>query len=246
MTNTVRMDLYTPIQDHQLGKLVHDEGLGLVLPFKKSYGHIYVDKWEDDALVKMDTLMEIPSLYKSEDVQPIIQKLPPWTEISFNGILSSLFWYARRRYAPFLPKDNDEGGRKACFDYQSPSYQCPFCHGFDNYLTSTYSLVEDFGDIIKALQHIVRAHTRIPLTRKIRFLYDETQECPNIRDAWKVVLREDYDAFISSLERGDLPQVVVDLCEHESQADSAPQAISQCSQIDKVKESTAVDSMPEV
>ncbi|KAI3317563.1 hypothetical protein HD806DRAFT_526926 [Xylariaceae sp. AK1471] len=246
ITSTVRKDLYAPIQHYQLGKLVHDEGVGLVLPFKKSYGHIFVDKWEDGSLVKMNTLLQIPSLYTSEDIEPILQKLPTWKKISFNGILSSLFWFARRRHAPFLAR-NDDGKlcRGSRLDNQSHPYQCPFCHGFDNYLMSTYSLVEDFEDLITALQHMLQAHTRVPLTRKIKFLYEEIQECPTIRDAWKIILQEEYTEFISSLEKGYLPQVVADLCGYDTPATSKPEVVSKGLLVGEGEERTAVGSMPE-
>ncbi|KAI0425158.1 hypothetical protein F5Y09DRAFT_335200 [Xylaria sp. FL1042] len=205
---------------HQLGKLVNDEGVGLVFPVHKSYGHILVHKYEDASFVEVDTLLQIPSTYQSNEVQQILQNLPTWTEISFTGVLSSIFWYARRRNAPFLASQFHNWNAR--FDHRSPRYQCPFCHGFDNYFDPKESLVEtitDYDNLYEALRHMLLTHTRVPVVRKVRFLFEETQECPTICDAWKIFLPEDHDAAIASLAKGEVPQVVSHLCSNGTIAD---------------------------
>ncbi|KAI2626891.1 hypothetical protein GGS21DRAFT_266346 [Xylaria nigripes] len=221
VTSAVRGDLYTPINEHQLGKLIQDEKSQLVFPFEKSYGHILVNKWESNALVEVDTLVPIPSLYTSGELVPILDNLSTRTKLSFNDTLSSLFWYARRRYTPFLAQDSRNNPvQSARFDCRSPRYQCPFCHGFDNYDNSTnFGMVGDFGDFIKALEHMLHAHSLVPLTRKLKFLYEETFECPTISNAWKAILQENYDAVIASLGNGELPLVLADLCGYGTSAD---------------------------
>ncbi|KAI1345801.1 hypothetical protein F5Y01DRAFT_308764 [Xylaria sp. FL0043] len=210
---------------HQLGKLVNDEGAGLIFPVQKSYGHILFHKYEDDSFVEVDTLLEIPSTYQSNEVQPILQKLPTWTEISFNDVLSSIFWYARRRNAPFLARQGLNWSAR--FDHRSPGYQCPFCHGFDNYFDPKDSLGEtitDYDNLYDALRHMLMAHSRVPIVRKVRFLFEETQECPTIGDAWKFILRENYDAAISILAKGEVPQLITNLCGYRSFAAGMPTA----------------------
>ncbi|KAI1276475.1 hypothetical protein F5Y07DRAFT_408406 [Xylaria sp. FL0933] len=217
VTSVTKKDLYTPITEHQLGKLVNDEGAGLIFPVQKSYGHILVHKYEDDSFVEVDTLLEIPSTYQSNEVQPILQKLPTWTEISFNDVLSSIFWYARRRNAPFLARQGLNWSAR--FDHRSPGYQCPFCHGFDNYFDPKDPLAEkiaDYDNLYCALRHMLMAHSRVPIVRKVRFLFEETQECPTIGDAWKFILRENYDAVIAILAKGEVPQLIANLCGYKS------------------------------
>ncbi|KAI1823910.1 hypothetical protein F4861DRAFT_296394 [Xylaria intraflava] len=221
ISSRVRGNLYIPIDGRQLGKLVQNDKYQMVFPFQKSYGHIVVNQWENNALVEVDTLLSVPPLYTSEDVQPLLEILAARTKVSFNDISNSLFWYARRRNVPFVNKDGGaNAGRSGRFDRRSPRYQCPFCHGFDNYESpATLGMVADFGDIVEAAQHILHAHALVSLTRKTKFLYEETYECPTIGEAWRVVLREDYDAVIASLGSGELPRALADLCGYGTLAD---------------------------
>ncbi|KAI1299931.1 hypothetical protein F5Y03DRAFT_397440 [Xylaria venustula] len=216
ITSTAMTDHHAPISENQLGKLVYDEGVGLIFPFHKSYGHIFVKMGVDDSFVEVDTLLQIPSTYSSNDVQPILQKLPTWTETCFNDILNSIFWYARKRNMPFI--DMDGQNQNARFHRLSPRYQCPFCHGFDNHFNSETLISVDkivgFDNLVEALRHMLFTHTQVPLVRKVRFLLEELRECCTIRHAWMVLLQEEYDTSINFLERGEVPPVITNLCEY--------------------------------
>ncbi|KAI0454271.1 hypothetical protein F5B21DRAFT_514856 [Xylaria acuta] len=195
-------------------KLIHNEDVGLIFPFKKSYGRIFVDKWEGDSFVRIDTQLQIPPMYTSEEVRPILEKLPTWTEVCFNVILSSLFWHARKCSMPFLNEIERRTWGSTSFDHRSPRYQCPFCHGFDNFSQLDSSLlgtIVDYADFIQALRHMLFAHTRVPPTRKAKFLLEEVRVCLSIDDAWKTILREKYDASMASLKTGVIPQAIADL-----------------------------------
>ncbi|TGJ79861.1 hypothetical protein E0Z10_g8905 [Xylaria hypoxylon] len=229
VTSSVKQELYTPVNEHQLGKLVSNKDIGLAFPFQISYGHIFVTKREDNLMVEVDTLLPIPSMYTSEEMQHILQKLPAWTDISFNFFMSSIFWNARRRNAPSLAMSENDSNLNTRFDHRSPRYQCPFCHGFDNYFDPADSLVEtiaDFGDFVEALRHMMLAHTRVPIVRKLRFLYEETQECPKISDAWKVILGEKYNVSIARLATGEIPQAIADLWGYVASAGRMPTEVS--------------------
>ncbi|KAI8625107.1 hypothetical protein F5Y19DRAFT_489974 [Xylariaceae sp. FL1651] len=228
VTSTTNKDLCAPINDCQLVKWVQNEDVGLVLPFHNSYSEIFVDRWENDSFAGVDTQLRVRSLYTADEMEPILQRLPRWTESSFNGIMNSVFWYAKKRNAPFLAKDNQsEPHRSARLDDQSPRYQCPFCYGFDNYIANEAVLEtpKDFDDLLQAFQHIFHIHKRVSLSQKIKFLYEETRQCPTIRDAWKTILQEEYDASMAALEKGDLPKRIVDLCEYESPLGDTPNVI---------------------
>ncbi|KAI0966113.1 hypothetical protein F4678DRAFT_466902 [Xylaria arbuscula] len=228
ITSTAMTDHHAPISENQLGKLVYDEGVGLIFPFHKSYGHIFVKMGVDDSFVEVDTLLQIPSTYNSNEVQPILQKLPTWTETSFNDILNSIFWYARKRNMPFI--EMDDQNRIARFHRLSPRYQCPFCHGFDNHFNSQVVISVDkiagFDDLLEALRHMLFTHTQVPLVRKVRFLLEETRECCTIRHAWMVLLQEEYDTSITCLERGEVPPVITDLCVYRDLDDQRPTGVS--------------------
>ncbi|KAI1434031.1 hypothetical protein GGR50DRAFT_665108 [Xylaria sp. CBS 124048] len=216
ITSVMRGHLYTPVNGRRLGKLVQNDKYQVVFPFHKSYGHIVVGKWEANGFVEVDTLLSIPPLYTLEEVQPVLDKLAARPKITINETLNSLFWYARRRNAPFITKDSGGGGsgQVAHFDRRSPRYQCPFCHGFDNYDEPTASgTVPDFNDLVEALHHMLRSHKLVPLTRKIKFIYEETYECPTIRDAWRLILQGDYEPVVASLRNGELPRALSDLCD---------------------------------
>ncbi|KAI0182203.1 hypothetical protein EV127DRAFT_415346 [Xylaria flabelliformis] len=245
LTSVARKELYTPINEHQLSKLVHNEEVGLIFPFKKSYGRIFVDKWEDTSFIRIDTLLQIPPMYTSEEVLPILDKLPTWTEESFNVILDSLFWYARKRAMPFLVKEIErQAWGTTSFDHRSPRYQCPFCHGFDNFLDPVDSSVEkitDYDDLAEALQHMLfAAHNRVPLARKARFLREEIRHCADICNAWKAILKEKFDNSITILEIGVIPQAIADLCGHGKSADPMPTEVSNCSMVNPVEEPVAM------
>ncbi|KAI0515121.1 hypothetical protein F5B22DRAFT_646998 [Xylaria bambusicola] len=198
--------LYTPISEHQLGKLVNDEDAGLAFPFHKSYGHIFVSKVEAGFFGDVDTLLQIPPMYTSEEMQSILQKLPTWTEVSFNGMLSSIFWYGRKRNMPYPVR----GMWVANYlNPVSPAYQCPFCRGFDN---DFHGRIIDFEYLLEAFRHVVLAHRNVSIARKAKFLYEEIQQCSSICDAWKTLLQEKYDASVASLAKGEIPQAVADLC----------------------------------
>ncbi|KAI1734567.1 hypothetical protein F4680DRAFT_462339 [Xylaria scruposa] len=208
-------------------KLVYNEDVGLIFPFKKSYGRIFVDKWEDNSFIRVDTLLQIPPMYTSEEVRPILEKLTTWTGESFNTILDSLFWYTRKRTMPFLAKEIERRTWPTSFDQRSPLYQCPFCHGFDNFLDPVDSSVEkitDYDDLAQALRHMLLAHNRVPLARKAKFLREEIRRCADIRDAWKTIFKEKFDDSIASLEMGVISRAIADLCGHERSADSMPTA----------------------
>ncbi|KAI0466061.1 hypothetical protein F4859DRAFT_336221 [Xylaria cf. heliscus] len=245
LTSVTKKELYTPINQHQLRKLVHDEEVGLILPFQKSYGHIFVDQWQDDSFSfhPVDTLLPIPAMYTSEEAQPLLERLPTWTELSFNVILDSIFWYARKRSMPFLASEMTRRvWGSTHFDHRSPRYQCPFCHGFDNFFDPVDSLVEtiiDYGDLNQALQHMLFAHTRVPLTRKVKFLLEEMQKLPSIGDAWKAILRDDYDASVAILATGAIPRAVADLCGDGRLVDPMSTAVSSSSMVDKREEHVA-------
>ncbi|KAI0412363.1 hypothetical protein F5X98DRAFT_382764 [Xylaria grammica] len=210
---------------HQLGKLVNDQSIGLIFPFQKSYGHIFVNKQEHGRMVTVDTLQSIPPMYTWEELQDIVHKVPTWAELSFNSLTNSIFWYARRRNAPSLARCLDSRIR---FDTWR-RYQCPFCYGFDNYLNlrdSSTEMISDFGGFVEALQHMLAGHTRVPMIRKLRFLYEETRECPTICDAWKMMLREKYDVSVASLAKGEFPQAIAGLCGYVAFADRMPTEVS--------------------
>ncbi|KAI0401771.1 hypothetical protein F4802DRAFT_404980 [Xylaria palmicola] len=215
VTSVMNKETYTPISERQLGRLIHDEDVGLTLPFKKSHGRILITMWKDDSLVQVDTLLPIPSTYPSGEVQHILQVLPTCADLSFNGIMSSLFWYARRRNIPYLPRETQQDSCWGTqFDHLSPRYECPFCYGFDNFDTVD-CLVEGtagFDDFIQALRHMLCAHPRVPIARKAKFLYEETLECPAICDAWKAALREEHAASMASLAKGQISQAIAELC----------------------------------
>ncbi|KAI0545468.1 hypothetical protein F4679DRAFT_599435 [Xylaria curta] len=244
LTSVARKELYTPINEHQLSKLVHNEDVGLIFPFKKSYGRIFVDKWEDNSFIRVDTLLQIPPMYTSEEVRPILEKLPTSTGESFNVILDSLFWYARKRAMPFPVKEIERRTwGTTSFDHRSPRYQCPFCHGFDNFLNPIDSSVEkitDYDDLAQALRHMLLAHNRVPLARKAKFLREEIRHCADIRDAWKTILKEKFDDSIASLEMGVIPRAIADLCGHEKSADSMPTAVSNRSMVDSIEGRVAI------
>ncbi|KAI1123072.1 hypothetical protein F5Y10DRAFT_286520 [Nemania abortiva] len=236
VASALNKDLYAPINEHQLGKLVNNEDVGLIFPFRKSYGHILVHKWENESFVRVDTRLQIPPMYTSENIQHVLQKLPTRTSMSFNHISSSLFWYARRRSMPLLAGEGGEEGPNlnARFDHRFPQYQCPLCHGFDNYISPADQLSEgiaDFGDFIQALQHLLLAHTKVPVARKVQFLYEETLECPTICDAWKLILQENYDTSMASLAKGEIPQAIANLCGCAVSADSTIIAVGDGSMI---------------
>ncbi|KAK5635054.1 hypothetical protein RRF57_010765 [Xylaria bambusicola] len=206
VASAVTGELYTPISEHQLGKLVNDEASGLVFPFRKSYGHIFVSKVETGFFVDVDTFLQIPSLYTSEEMQSILQKLPTWTEISFNGIMSSIFWYGRKRNMPYPVRGT---WAVDSLNTVSPAYQCPFCRGFDD---DFHGRIIDFEYLLEAFRHVLLAHRKVPIARKARFLYEEIQQCSSICDAWKTLLQESYDASVASLAKDEVPQAVADLC----------------------------------
>ncbi|KAI0531689.1 hypothetical protein GGR58DRAFT_524193 [Xylaria digitata] len=229
LTSTVKKELYTPINEHQLGRLVSNENIGLAFPFRISYGHIFVNKRESDLIVEVDTLLPIPAMYTSEDMQRILQGLPSWKEISLNSLMDSIFWYGRRRTSPSISMYGNNPNLSAHFACGSPRYECPFCNGFDNYFNPQDSSVEmltDFDNFIGALRHILLTHTRVPILRKLRFLYEETQECPTIRDAWKLITREKYDDSIASLAKGEIPQAIADICRYANLAGRMPTEVS--------------------
>ncbi|KAJ2969114.1 hypothetical protein NUW58_g10063 [Xylaria curta] len=216
LTSVVKSGSYVPINEHQLGKLVHNEGIGLTFPFRKSYGHIFVDRWEEDTFVQVDTLLQIPPMYTLEEVQLILNRgLPSWTELPFNGVMSAIFWYARKRNMPFLTREGElNSSQSARWDRRSPQYRCPFCHGFDNFFDPADALVEkpaDFSDFAQALKHMLLLHPRVPIGRKIRFLYEEAQACPGVCEAWKAILKGEYGASMASFSRGLLPPAIGDL-----------------------------------
>ncbi|KAI0867873.1 hypothetical protein GGS24DRAFT_495004 [Hypoxylon argillaceum] len=147
---------------------------------------------------------------------------------------SSLFWYARRRNSPLLARESEkELGVNARFDSRLPQYQCPLCHGFDNHVdpAGPFKKILDFGDFAQALQHILSAHPRVPMSRRLQFLYEETLECPTICDAWKVILQEKYDDGIASLAKGEIHQAIADLCGYTTSVDRMPTAVSNGSSI---------------
>ncbi|KAI0443979.1 hypothetical protein F4803DRAFT_573865 [Xylaria telfairii] len=245
LTSIGKNKLYTPINQHQLGKMVHDKDVGLIFPFEKSYGHIFVDKWQDNSFHRVDTLLPIPPTYTSEEVQPFLQKLPTWTEVPFNIIMDSLFWYARKRNVPFRVW----GSRH--FSHWFPLYQCPFCHGFDNFVEPVDSLIGStagYDNFIQALEHMLFAHTRVPLTRKVKFLLEEIQQCPVIDGVWKTILRDDYDASMSMLATGVIPRAIADLCGHGTFVDPIPTAVSNSPVVNKSEERVAseVEAQAEV
>ncbi|RWA03752.1 hypothetical protein EKO27_g11353 [Xylaria grammica] len=225
ITSSVNKELYQPINEHQLGKLVNDQSIGLIFPFQKSYGHIFVNKQGHGRMVTVDTLQSIPPMYTWEELQDIVHKVPTWAELSFNSLTNSIFWYARRRVAPSLARCSDLRIR---FDTWR-RYRCPFCYGFDNYLNlrdSPTEMISDFGGFVEALQHMLASHTRVPMIRKLRFLYEETRECPTICDAWKRMLREKYDVSVASLAKGEFPQAIAGLCGYVALAGHMPTEVS--------------------
>lgn len=110
--------------------------------------------------------------------------------------------------------------------FDDTRYQCPFCYGFDNYFdpvdSSSAETIAGFYDFTHALQHILFAHTQVPLTRKVKFLSEEIKECPRICEAWKSILGEKFEAAVAGLARGELPQAVADLCEYKVSGDDMP------------------------
>ncbi|KAI1361393.1 hypothetical protein F5Y08DRAFT_314867, partial [Xylaria arbuscula] len=223
LTNAAKTDPYTAISEEQLGKLVNDRSIGLKLPFERSYGRISVTKMEDGLFVNMITPLEIPSTYTWHDMQLITPKLPTWTEMPFNDILSSIFWYARRRN---MPIPDGEPWVLNCFAApSSPRYQCPFCHGFDADFHAADSLAgasSGFRSVPEAVRHILLDHSRVPMKRKVKFLYEEVQQCSLICDTWKLILGDKFDASIASLSEGEIPKVIADVCDLNPIATSDP------------------------
>ena len=216
VTSDAKKGLCTPISEHQLGKLVNNDSLGLKFPFGISYGPISVSKVKDGSFVNMATPLQISSMYTWEEMQSIAPKLPSWTEISFDSILSSIFWYARKRYTPLLASNTWIVGR---FAPECPKYQCPYCHGFDDNLSAADSFAEaptDFGDLLGAVRHILFAHNRVPTGRKVKFLYEETQHCPSICDAWRKILQDKFDTSMVTLAKGEVPKEIAGLCGYKT------------------------------
>ncbi|KAI1750431.1 hypothetical protein F4782DRAFT_509711 [Xylaria castorea] len=84
------------------------------------------------------------------------------------------------------------------------------------------------------------AHYRVPLARKAKFLWEEIRVCASICDAWKTILKEEFDDSMASLETGVIPRAIADLCVHGKPTDPMPTVVGNRSMVNTIEERVAI------